>query len=1714
MTSVSNNINSDFNKGGINTQNSVLQSNCLYIQAAGSQGQDSTEGIHLRWILKGPIEQHLPKGDYFQDIPQGFNKPDDFVHISKAAYKPIITTFDFEKTAPKIVIDSEGLWLYEFNGRTFYVYFRNKTKYQQVRSSVNPLSNPTSFIFQYGNNIIEVECKEMLFFAATLHTSKREVSSGSVKTEVLSVEANKLNLPKNVTFRKNITAFSEKIFSENGRSIRFVAQNCTVPRIDFEFYDDFINNSSWQDMNKYALSTDDDEVIKRRLLPDLIHAKWARFNDGEFVMADNYITKWNGNIPDSRIPIRETVEQYLKLSNDPANPLANEYHYYGDDDPNDPNNTPLELSNLSILQMASLDYHIARMLGLGCLDIDDEVIKEAQQYVYAASYITFADLNDGQGITEVNHIALTLPTSVYDTRHSLQVDLKEPVPGIISADPVITTAPSITDTDGYSHDGTARYLSLMTEEVTPDEPADSPFYFSSQEFSMAEFTYPVYVGIEYKDDGDSEWKIPELPHDPAYLNVLSDGNLSKNETVPISLPDFGHPAYVHKETKTGTHVYGSYGVNWFSRSTSSEVTWAVASEIKPSNTLLPPSSINAFLIQQELPLLLTSQNEQNLFSQIPVNTDKTLIRLTFEYDTNQDMKSYQKAINGQPVSDFNPLPDNEELFADKVEIFFRPEIPKQVLGMIDTVTELSGNPLVSVVKTKDLPLTSAGQIISPNIPSLEFQNYIGGIFKVGADEYIIHNIVSGTTANHPTFHILKKQISTAFGQNLTIPFDPANYISPAANESFMVVENMQNTSTWGNTNPHPLKVQIGNAWGIHTEEITTLAGQAPDSTEYTYFRKFRGIVRNNVTVKKYTDQFTPQFNGLYEITFPGYTLGNHPQFTNTTGIDSVQWYRGSIRIAKETDPNGERKVLKVIRIDNIDSGDLKIYALDESFASDPLQSGNLRTASVNFYPGYRVYLYHNTSCRLTENDILPQTDGILEKYSIFGLRSIDLQYINYTSRISIPSIMFARKIEAPQVPQQPFGAKYATKPDYFGRSSYAFTTTYSHQPFSVTFLRTNDNILLNALYKQTAFGNNPEDNSVEDIRINNNDEFFNNRLLDLANATIDTTENLFKVYGNYRLPLPNNLDFFKSINNFIDQHNEFYHENILHKQPEDMTAMNTVIIPAHPDGSYGQLTLYDFVKQTIQNTYVPLTEIPIIYQHIKGGSYKPIPKAQVIRDRNGVLLNPTSADFDMAPMMKVLSTNPPKTLFVDYTLDGASTSVYFYSVKETNVQMMQSDLSPAIGPIQMVNSFPLRTPEIKSVIPVLENREQNILPKMLVDINSYDKVHKVKKVKLYRALNMGDATSVKNMFPAKEIILSDVNINQDAIWTIADEFSGLAEVPFGDPLYYRVTVEREIQYAEPNFTGQPDVLVTDYAASEASKLMITTISDNVVPNSPELNFSGNENPSEINNVIFKWEKKAYKGKYHLYKMSNQGNWTKIALLQTNDASIELALNDTDWGNGGALPLVDNEGNAVFHHFKVLTENTSGMFSTDEYILTIGNQFAFSMETTPQLARYKPYFSTEDLAKDQNLYLPPNSIYGNVYNSPDGVVTDPEILNVWKKMPDQYIILPEILQDHFKNPLVYNIKTKKFGCYYSVTRMWDGNIQGSKANFLRNSVVRTRATGARECVVNLGNDQVFIKNNIEKLKIAIASKNDKGMDKITLIVDGVFSHYTLQQIVNL
>src|SRR5690606_31378185 len=133
------------------------------------------------------------------------------------------------------------------------------------------------------------------------------------------------------------------------------------------------------------------------------------------VNINNYIKKWNGALDDPRNRIKESVEQYMELSNNPNNPLANETYYLNDSE--DETDNSLEISHLVLLQMASLDFHVARMLGLGSLDFNAQIYSGGK-FIYAAQYITEGDIGDGSGAREIKHLSLSLPTSMQDERLS------------------------------------------------------------------------------------------------------------------------------------------------------------------------------------------------------------------------------------------------------------------------------------------------------------------------------------------------------------------------------------------------------------------------------------------------------------------------------------------------------------------------------------------------------------------------------------------------------------------------------------------------------------------------------------------------------------------------------------------------------------------------------------------------------------------------------------------------------------------------------------------------------------------------------------------------------------------------------------------------------------------------------------------------------------------------------------------------------------------------------------------------------------------------------------------------------------------------------------------------------------------------------------------------------------------------------------------------
>ena len=123
------------------------------------------------------------------------------------------------------------------------------------------------------------------------------------------------------------------------------------------------------------------------------------------------------------------------------------------------------------------------------------------------------------------------------------------------------------------------------------------------------------------------------------------------------------------------------------------------------------------------------------------------------------------------------------------------------------------------------------------------------------------------------------------------------------------------------------------------------------------------MVRTDATVKIYGQLFSYIFR-LYEITLPGFSIGNHPQHSGVVGQVSVQWYRGSIRVPYQNDPEKEQKTLKVLRFHQ-ENQNLIIYAQMKILKQILTMGTSRNNIRVEFYPGYRVYLYHDSASRLT-----------------------------------------------------------------------------------------------------------------------------------------------------------------------------------------------------------------------------------------------------------------------------------------------------------------------------------------------------------------------------------------------------------------------------------------------------------------------------------------------------------------------------------------------------------------------------------------------------------------------------------------------------------------------------------------------------------------------------------------------------------------------------
>src|SRR6185295_16220920 len=136
--------------------------------------------------------------------------------------------------------------------------------------------------------------------------------------------------------------------------------------------------------------------------PDTVNGHWQKFNDNALLNVANYQDRW------ARAGgLSEGVERYLALSD--IDPMA-----IASLPGAEPQDGSIEISLLDVLRMVSLDFHVARMLGLGHLDRN--IANDTDEFIYLGMYDTEGALDDTNVARPVRHYFMGVPTKPLDHR--------------------------------------------------------------------------------------------------------------------------------------------------------------------------------------------------------------------------------------------------------------------------------------------------------------------------------------------------------------------------------------------------------------------------------------------------------------------------------------------------------------------------------------------------------------------------------------------------------------------------------------------------------------------------------------------------------------------------------------------------------------------------------------------------------------------------------------------------------------------------------------------------------------------------------------------------------------------------------------------------------------------------------------------------------------------------------------------------------------------------------------------------------------------------------------------------------------------------------------------------------------------------------------------------------------------------------------------------
>ncbi len=1506
---------------GIELEGARVQSPYIYLQAAGSDFSDRTvRGFHLRWdLLRSLGKAHLPKGNLAAPngpwaATIGYNRADDFVRIFRTAMKSDYGV-DVDFAHPPSALFESGAfreWLYEdlvpSAGRTtdVSIRFADLPEYDAVRQTIDPHSAPRQFIAAYRGVVEARAIGKLAFSVAIPLVVSAPTGPPHFRLEALTLPDPLDNTSRRIGCRRTFAAAVDaSIVGENIDSVRFDYSGLAPTGLHIATYDDFLHTSNarreWEKVGDYSLddgNADANTNVFRRLeeSPDVVVDNlWPKFQQvsdpGVFrVNAQSYRDRWL--LPADGL--KQGVITYLDASRTAVGAnvvVAN----------SDPvtNLSTTELSYLDLLNFVSLDFHVARMLGLGTID-PSPTAGSGARFIYLMQYVTEAQLEHETAST-VRHCFMTPPVRITDHR-------PPPPPAIalsygLPPEECEGTTSALTDANGYAVFDQIRFVNLDRARFRHEMPMEG-FFQTADEFNLYEETTPVGFGVRYGAGavGAGNDVRPELSHNDAWLDSAGYA-----EVAPI--PERGsNPVYTHGERSAGVHHYQLYSINIFSRTAgASNEVQTDATVFAPRNTLLPPSNLAVQLIQKEEPRIFTSADEQLRLAQLPAG-DQTLLRVTF---------------------DWNDVQNRAYFGVDTVELYFRTLPPQVVRGEIAAVADHPSTHTTTVT-TKSYPIASTKppQIVQPEIAAADVQRYVGARLTANGQSWVVESV----TSSGPNPTLVLQQIRTT----ASVDADHDNsfctvekWSSPHAGDRFLMAENLDNPAVWDTK---------------LTKEVS-LAQFSPPFMEFIVNNDGQG---RSVVVGGIADSATvvaiPDLDpgvvaaipagGPSSVPSGAYTITLANRQLAASSDPDVELCEGIVRLP---DLNGKTKVLRVWNVDN-SGATLQVIAYDAELGLQrdpvsgkfllagtqfvpvdgyvPVQTGSV---AVNFHPSYRVYLTADVTTpghNFGEPAVLPAR-GEGSRQTLFTVRS-RATAASLTSRMSKPAVILAQELREPVAPGPLRGPLFATRPNFFGKATFTVDVQVD-DPYALVFYKANDRKIIDQLYEpKTAREIVARLEGMSDFE----KTFEPQRWSDLVHVVTDANDEFVQyVLDGFRFPPPND-DTYVIPDPSLDP-------------PVFPFALNNTTPPgssAVVPGTGGR-TMKSVVQEAVEKAFVPITELPLIYQQLNDKTLQTSGRPPKLRSPNGQRLPPDDADpWPMAVRYEKnangdvmhdgdpghgSATNTRWVRITDYTIDGASTNVYFYFAVELSSTMKVSARSPITGPVQLVNAAPPEAPVIRKVTAQLDDGA-GATPRVDFLLSGYLPSEGVTSYKLYRSLDADDALNVRTMTEVREFMLGD---------PVFDDFADLGYVPFAQPIHYRVLAFRSII----NEQGLPERI-----PSKPSEMATARVADTVNPEPPQITMTSDPlsltHPFQYANVQLSWPRTTYNGTYHLYKLNDVGMWVKIASV--GDAAVmQVKLQDTTLGTG-VLLKENSAGNPFYHRFRVLVVNSSGLVNLKQNELTV------------------------------------------------------------------------------------------------------------------------------------------------------------------------------------